>query len=182
MQSCLKHLEQCLPPLLLFLNLRFLDSVTPVSASISVSVIASVSALASSSGSSVYSVPLCSGSITNEPLSGGQSDRVLFQKFKLFLDRDKSSNPPSSTLPSLSSALSVTVPSSRPVFFSSPFCPLVGVGVFHPGQPDFLAPLRVVAQYRATTEAGPGRLSLGAFSTREMLRWFLVIRPWRTII
>ena len=31
--------------------------------------------------------------------------------------------------------------------------------VSHPGQPDFLAPLRVVAQYRATTEAGPGRLS-----------------------
>ena len=50
------------------------------------------------------------------------------------------------------------------------------------GQPDFLAPLRVVAQYRATTEAGLGRLSLGAFSLREMLCWLLVISPQRTIM
>ena len=55
------------------------DSVTPVSVSVSVPVIVSDSALTSSSGSGISSVPLSSELIANEPLSGGQSDRDLFQ-------------------------------------------------------------------------------------------------------
>ena len=63
-------------------------SFTPVSASVSVPVIASDSALTSSSGSGLSSVPLSAvqpESITTEPLlSGGQSDRDLFSKVQTF--------------------------------------------------------------------------------------------------
>ena len=100
MQSCLKHREQCQLPLLLFLKSLFSDSVAPVLASVS----ASDSALASSSGSGFSSVPPRAGLITNEPLSGGQSDHNLFQKLTLFLEWVMSTRPPSSALPSLSSA------------------------------------------------------------------------------
>ena len=97
------------------------DSVTPVSALVSAPVIASDSALASSSGSgNVSSVPPCSGSFTNEPLSGVQSDSDLFQQFKLFVEWERSSHPPSGALPSLSSATTVSVPSVRPVYSLAP--------------------------------------------------------------
>ena len=91
-----------------------------VSTSVSALVIAPDSALASSSGSCFSSVPPCSGLIANEPLSGRQSDRDLYQKFKLFMEWEKSTLPPSSALLSFSSAPSVTVPSSRPVYSLAP--------------------------------------------------------------
>ena len=96
------------------------DSVTPVSVSVSVPVIASDSALTSSSGSGISSVPLSLELITNEPLSGGQSDRDLFQEFKLLLEWVKSSHPPCSALPSLSSASPVLILTSRTVYSLAP--------------------------------------------------------------
>ena len=42
----------------------------------------------------------------------------------------------------------------------------------HLRQPDFIAPLRVVALYRATTGTGLGRLFLGAISRIETPLWF----------
>ena len=95
------------------------DSVTPVSVSVSVPVIASDSAL-TSSGSGISSVPLSLELIANEPLSGGQSDRDLFQEFKLLLEWVKSSHPPCSALPSLSSASPVSILSSRTVYSLAP--------------------------------------------------------------
>ena len=61
-------------------------------------------------------MPPRAGLITNEPLSGGQSDLDLFQKFKLFMEWDRSTNPPSSALPSLSSASTFFI-----IFFNSFF-------------------------------------------------------------
>ena len=177
------------------------DSVTPVSTSVSASVIASDSALAASSGSGVFSVPLCSGLFANEPLLGGQSDRDLYQKFNLFMEWEKSTLPPSSALPSFSSAPSVTVPSSRPVYSLAPSAlsypinpPRSDLGYFRPsptlassrGQGPHVLPGRGVPS-RATrlpssvVRSGTVQSVNGgrsrAFSTREMLRWPLVIRP-----
>ena len=53
-------------------------------------------------------------------LSGGQTDRDLFRKFKLFMDWERSSHSPSGVLPSLSSATTVSVPSVRPVYTLAP--------------------------------------------------------------
>ena len=141
------------------------DSVTPVSVSVSVPVIVSDSALTSSSGSGISSVPLSSELIANEPLSGGQSDCDLFQKFKLFMEWERSSHPPCSALPSLSSASSVSVQSSRPIYslapsaLSYPINPLRSdLGSFRPspilassrGQGAHVLPGRGVFTSRAT--------------------------------
>ena len=87
MQSCLKtpRLVSAAPSTISRLPS---GSFTPVSTSVSVPVIASDSALTSSSGSGFSSVPLSAvqpESITTEPLlSGGQSDRDLYSKVHIF--------------------------------------------------------------------------------------------------
>ena len=84
-------------------------------------VIASDSALTSSSGSGISSVPLSAfqpESITTEPLlSGGQSDCDLFRKFQLFVEWEKSLHPPSGAPYSLSSASPVAV---APIYILAP--------------------------------------------------------------
>ena len=99
------------------------DSVTPVSASISAPVIASESALASSSGSdNTNSGPLKARSSATEPLSGGQTDSDFFPKVQTVhgLGKELSFSVRCSPLPSLSSATTVSVPSVRPVYTLAP--------------------------------------------------------------
>ena len=88
-------------------------SFTPVSTSVSVPVIASDSALTSSSGSSFL---VCHSLLFSQSLSllslffrEGSPIAICFQKFKLFEDWEESSRP-------FSSASPVAVPSSRLVF------------------------------------------------------------------
>ena len=97
------------------------DSVTPVSASFAAPVIASDSALASSSGSDITnSGSLMAMSSATEPLSGGQTDSDLFRKFKLFVEWERSSLSPPGVLPSPSSATTVSFPSVRPIYTLAP--------------------------------------------------------------
>ena len=95
------------------------DIPTPVSAP----VLASDSAFASSSAPINVSSALPAGLATNEPLPRGQFDRDLFKKFTLFMEWERSAHPPSmgaSSLSSLSSAHSVSVLSSRPIYLLAP--------------------------------------------------------------
>ena len=97
---------------------------TPVSSSVSVPVIALDSALTSSLVSGISSVSLSVSQLesnTAEPLlPGGQSDCELFKKFKLFVEWEKSSHPPSGAPSSLSSTSPVVVASSRPIYTLAP--------------------------------------------------------------
>ena len=100
-----------------------LDIPTPVSASVSAPVLASDSAFASSSAPIIMSSALPAGLATNDSLPRGQFDRDLFEKFTLFMEWEKSAHHPSigaSSLSSLSSVHSVSVPSSRPIYSLAP--------------------------------------------------------------
>ena len=121
--SCLKHLELFRPPLPPFLNLRFRIFLHQFSRRFPHRFSHRIPCPLPPRLRLICLVRCFAGLATNEPLPRGQFVRDLFEKFTLFMEWEKSAHPPSlgaSSLSSLSSAQSVSVPSSRPVYSLAP--------------------------------------------------------------